>query len=162
MITPYTEVIFIDEATEKTLEMDHWKILTQVGYAAHDVKYRNAWASINRCPMLMISQRKLTVVQPTNPPWTCRLKTYTFRSLPQPKKRASAWTKKHSTDFVVWAAQMARAPKEDEESEDKEETSTNEDELTAAEGVLFEDDKGAIRALSLPALLTQDAPAVVM
>ncbi|KAL9963708.1 hypothetical protein ACROYT_G027241 [Oculina patagonica] len=42
MITPYTEVIFIDEATEKTLDMDDWKILTQGGYAAHDVKYRNA------------------------------------------------------------------------------------------------------------------------
>ena len=93
------------------------------------------------------------------PAMDSRLKTYTFRSLPQPKKRASAWTKKHATDFVVWVAQMARAPEEDEESEDEEETSTNEDELTAAESVLLEDDKGAIRALSLLALLTQDAPA---
>ena len=39
MITPFTEVIFIDEATESTLDMDDWKILTQGGYAAHDVKY---------------------------------------------------------------------------------------------------------------------------
>ena len=52
---------------------------------------------------------------------------------------------------------MAKAPEEDEESEDEEETSTNEDELSAAEGVLLEEEKGAIRALSLPALLNQDA-----
>ena len=88
-----------------------------------------------------------------------RLETYTFRSLPQPKKRASAWMIKPRTDFVVWAAQMAKAPEEDEESADEEETSASKDELTAAEGFLLEEEKGAIRALSLPALLTQDAPA---
>ena len=159
MITPYTEVIFIDEATEKTLDMDDWKILTQGGYAAHDVKYRNARAFINRCPMLITSQRKLDFGPADQPAMDRRLRTYTFRSLPQPKKRASAWMKKHAMDCVIWAAQMAKAPEEDEESADEEETSASEDELTAAEGVLLEEEKGAIRALSLPALLTQDAPA---
>ncbi|CAH3036517.1 unnamed protein product, partial [Porites lobata] len=59
MITPFTEVIFIDEATECTLDIDDWRILTQGGYAAHDVKYQSARAFINRCPMLITSQRKL-------------------------------------------------------------------------------------------------------
>ena len=59
MITPFTEVIFIDKATEHTLDIDDWKILTQGGYAAHDVKYQSARAFINRCPMLITSQRKL-------------------------------------------------------------------------------------------------------
>ena len=31
MITPFTEVILIDEATETTLDIDDWKILTQGG-----------------------------------------------------------------------------------------------------------------------------------
>ena len=31
MITPFTEVIFIDEATETTLDIDDWKILTKGG-----------------------------------------------------------------------------------------------------------------------------------
>ena len=159
MITPYTEVIFIDETTEKTLDMDDWKILTQGGYAAHDVKYRNARAFINRCPMLITSQRKLDFGPADQPAMDRRLRTYTFRSLPQPKKRASAWMKKHTMDCVIWAAQTAKAPEEDEESADEEETSASEDELTAAEGNLLEEEKGAIRALSLPALLTQDAPA---
>ena len=40
---------------ETTLDIDDWKILTQGGYAAHDVKYQNAQAFINRCPMLITS-----------------------------------------------------------------------------------------------------------
>ena len=139
--------------------MDDWNILTQGSYAALGVKYRNARAFINRCPMLITSQRKLDFGPADQPAMDRRLRTYTFRSLPQPKKRASAWMKKDAMDCVVWAAQMAKAPEEDEESEDEEETSTYEGELTAAEGVLLEEEKGTIRALSLPALLTQDAPA---
>ena len=38
MITPFTEVIFIDEADESALDIAGWKILTQRGYTAHDVK----------------------------------------------------------------------------------------------------------------------------
>ena len=37
MITNNTGVIFIDEATESTLDVDDWKVLTQGGYAAYDV-----------------------------------------------------------------------------------------------------------------------------
>ena len=33
MITPFTEVIFLDEATESTLDIDDWKTLTQGGYS---------------------------------------------------------------------------------------------------------------------------------
>lgn len=58
MITPFTEVIFLDEATESTLEIDDWKTLTQGGYSAHDVKYQRAKSFINRCPMLITSQRR--------------------------------------------------------------------------------------------------------
>jgi len=59
MITPFTKVIFIDEATETTLDIDDWKILMQGGYAAHDVKYQSSRAFVNRCPMLITSQQKL-------------------------------------------------------------------------------------------------------
>ena len=55
MITPFTEVIFLDEATESTLHIDDWKTLTQGGYSAHDVKYQRAKSFINRCPMLITS-----------------------------------------------------------------------------------------------------------
>jgi len=59
MISKFTEVIFIDEATESTLDVDDWKTLTQGGYSAHDVKYQAAESFINRCPMIITSQRKL-------------------------------------------------------------------------------------------------------
>ena len=108
MITPFTEVIFIDEATEHTLDIDDWKILTQGGYAAHDVKYQSARAFINRCPMLITSQRKLEFGPADQPAMERRLRTYTFRSLPRPKKKASNWMRTHPMDCVLWAAQKAK------------------------------------------------------
>ena len=59
MINKHTEVIFIDEATPSTLDVDDWKILTQGGYTACDVKYRTARSFFNRCPMFMTAQQKL-------------------------------------------------------------------------------------------------------
>lgn len=55
MIRPFPDAIFIDEATETTLDIDEWTILTQGGYAAHDVKYQSARAFINQCAMLFTS-----------------------------------------------------------------------------------------------------------
>ena len=79
------------EDTETTLDVDDWKILTQGGYAAHDVKYQNAQAFINRCPMLITSQRKLNFGPADQSAMDRRLRTYSC--LPQPKKKASVWMK---------------------------------------------------------------------
>ena len=59
MIGKNTEVIFIDEATPTTLDVDDWKILTQGGYTACDVKYKTDKSFFNRCPMFMTAQQKL-------------------------------------------------------------------------------------------------------
>ena len=56
MINRVTEVIFIDEASVSTMEVDDCKILTKGGYTAADVKYQTAKSSINRCPMLVTAQ----------------------------------------------------------------------------------------------------------
>ena len=69
MITPFTEVIFIDEADEKTLDVADWKILTQGGYTAHDVKYQTAKAFLNKCPMLVLRSVSLILVPPTSQQW---------------------------------------------------------------------------------------------
>ena len=44
MISKFTKVILIDEATESTLEINGWKTLMQGGYMylAHNVKYQAA------------------------------------------------------------------------------------------------------------------------
>ena len=125
--------------------------------AAHDMKYQSARAFINRSPMLITSQRKLKFGPADQAAMDRRLRTYSFRSLAQPKKKTSAWMKKHTMDCVVWAAQKAKASKDDEESESGSDTSAPEDELQAAVGVQLEEEKGDIRSLSLPALLTKKA-----
>ena len=89
MITPFTEVIFLDEATESTLDIDDWKTLTQGGYSAHDVKYQRAKSFINRCPMLITSQRRLNFGPSDQPAMDRRLRTYQFKSLANPRKSAS-------------------------------------------------------------------------
>jgi len=59
MITKTTELIFIDEASSSTKDLDDWKILVQGGHTACDVEYQTAKSFVNRCPMLITAQQKL-------------------------------------------------------------------------------------------------------
>ena len=52
-------MIFIYEASPSTLAIDDWKIMTQGGYTACDVKYKTPKSLINRCPMLLTRQQQL-------------------------------------------------------------------------------------------------------
>ena len=70
MIGKNTEVIFIDEATPSTLDVDDWKILTQGGYTACDVKYKTAKSFFNRCPMSMTAHQKLQFKRKISRLWT--------------------------------------------------------------------------------------------
>lgn len=89
MITPVTEVIFIDEVDESALDIADWKILTQGGYTAHDVKYQTAKAFMNKCPMLVTAQQDLNFGATHQPAMDRHLRTYHFKSLPHPKKKGS-------------------------------------------------------------------------
>ena len=161
MITPFTEVIFLDEATESTLDIDDWKTLTQGGYSAHDVKYQRAKSFINRCPMLITSQRRLNFGPSDQPAMDRRLSTYQFKNLANPTKRASTWLKKHPMECLIWATEKAqeerhREPEEEDESETDEERAFYED------GTLQQSDKEALQALSLDeALIAERTPAAV-
>ena len=159
MISPFTEVIFIDEATESTMEISDW-ILTQRGYTAHDVKYQNARAFINKCPMLITCQKKLEFGATDQLAMVRRLRTYTFRSLPRTNRKASAWLKRHAMDCVVWAAEKARVPEGDADGEscDDGASSSDQEESDSLEGALLEEEKKEIQSLSLSALLTADEP----
>lgn len=107
MITKFTECVFIDEATESTLAIDDWKVLMQGGFAAFDVKYETAKAFINRCPMLITAQQKLSFSGEDQKAMDKRLRTYNFQSLPCPKKNAANWLKRHPMDCIVWASKKA-------------------------------------------------------
>ena len=57
--------------------------------------------------MLITSQRKLAFGPADQPAMERRLRTYTFRSLPRQKKKASNWMGTHPMDYVLWAVQKA-------------------------------------------------------
>ena len=121
MITSFTEVIFIDEASESTLDIGDWKVLTQGGYSAHDVKYQTAKAILNKCPMIITAQHKLQFGPTHQPAMEKRLRTYVFKALPNPKKNAAAWLKKHAMDCVVWATEKAKDCQGDSEAGENDE-----------------------------------------
>ena len=157
MISKSTEVIFIDEASTSTMDVDDWKILTQGGYTAYNVKYQTAKSFINRCPMLLTAQNKLEFKPEDQPAMDRRLRNYNFKSLPAPKKRASTWLRRHPMECIVWAAAQAR----------RSTASATEDELSdedsVEDGVLGATEKEELRTLSLDKVLDEcDRPTVGM
>ena len=140
MINRFTEIIFIDEASPSTLDVDDWKILTQGGY-------QTAKSFINRCPMLLTAQKKLQFKPEDQPAMDRRLRNNTFKSLPNPKKKAAEWIRKHRMECIVWASTKARPPSGQEETsngglEDRQETQID-------DGILNDKEKDAFRTLVL-------------
>ena len=60
-------IALFDEASEKTLDIADWKVLTQGKHSAHDVKYQLAQSFLNKCLMIIIAQNKLQL-GPTHQP----------------------------------------------------------------------------------------------
>ena len=147
MINRFTEVIFIDEACPSTLDIDDWKILTQGGYTACDVKYKTEKSFIHRCPMLLTAQKKLEFQPEDQPAMDRRLRSYTFKSLPKPRKKAAEWLHRHPMDCVVWASKQASTSSDCDESSD----SSDEEALDSQvdDGILKEEEKDALRTLEL-------------
>ena len=152
MISKNTEVIFIDEASSSSLDVDDWKIITQGGYTACDVKYKTAKSFFNRCPMFMTAQKKLEFEPEDQLAMDRRIRYYEFKSLPSPKKKAAQWLRKHPVECIAWAASKARVASDEEESSDDEE---GERESQNDDGILPESEKEVLRTLPLGDLLTE-------
>ena len=147
MINCFTEMIFIDEASPSTLAIDNWKILTQGVYTACDVKYKTAKSFINRCPMLLTAQQQLEFGPEDQPAMDRRLRNFTFKSLPNSRKKAAEWLRKSPMDCIIWALNKARLPSDHEESSDggsKEDQSSQID-----DGILNDKEKESLRNLAL-------------
>ena len=129
------------------MDIDDWKILTQGGYTAADVKYQTAKSFINRCPVLLTAQQKLQFKPEDQPAMDRRLRHYIFKSLPEPKKKAAGWLRKNPMHCVVWAAEKARRVNNDDESDDT--GDSDEDHAANFDGSLPELEKDALRSLSL-------------
>ena len=88
MMNKTTEVIFIDEASISTMEIDDWNILTRGGgYTAADVKYQTAKSFINRSPMLLMPNRNCSSNPKTNQPWTDDFDTIHLKACQNQRKR---------------------------------------------------------------------------
>ena len=74
-----------------------------------------------------------------------RLRTYTFKSFPNPEKKATSWFRKHPMDCIVWAAEKARSEERETNSSDGEADSDDQ----AYEGILPDSKKEALRSFSL-------------
>ena len=54
--------------------------------------------------MLLTVQQKLECRPEDQAAMACRLRNYVFKSLPNPRKKAAEWLRKHSMDCVAWAS----------------------------------------------------------
>ena len=68
--------------------------------------------------MLVATQQKLQVKPEDQPAMGRRLRNYTFKSLPEPKKKAAGWLRENPMHCVVWAAEKACRVNNDDESDD--------------------------------------------
>ena len=152
MISKETEVIFVDEASPSTLDVDDWKILTQRGFTACDVKYKTARSFFNRCPMFMTAQQKLKFKPDDQQAMDRRLRYYNFKSLPSPKKKAAQWLRKHPMECIVWAASKARVDSDEEDSSEDDDEEAERD-MPNEEGTLLATEKEVLRTVPLTDLL---------
>ena len=67
-----------------------------------------------------------------------RLRNYVFKSLPNPRKKAAEWLRRHSMDCVVLASTKARPTTDQDKSSD---SSTEEEQI--GDGVLKDEEKDA-------------------
>lgn len=108
MINDDCEVIFLDEAHVKMMDLDDWKILTQGGWTAHDAKFKTCQGFVNKCPMLIASQTDMDFGSTVdNDAMDTRLRRYKFKKLPSPEPDAFTWLKKHPVECIIWAMNNA-------------------------------------------------------
>ena len=96
--------------------------------------------------MLVVAQCRLDFGPADQPAIVRHLHTYHFKSLLNPKRKAAAWLREHSTECVVWAAEKAKTC--DDDSKDENKTNNDNDDVDDEESLLKEIEKEALRLLS--------------
>ena len=76
-----------------------------------------------------------------------------FKALPNPKKNATAWLKKHAMDCMVWATEKVKDCHGDSKGDENDEDDTcSEDE----ERILWDKEKEELRCLTLASFLPEE------
>ena len=110
MINEECEVVFLDEAYARLMDIDDWKILTQGGWTANDEKFKTCHGFINPCPMLVTCQKDIDLGNDAdNEAMDNRLRKYQFRKLPTVVPEAFNWLQTHPVECIIWAMNHAAA-----------------------------------------------------
>ena len=86
-----------------------------------------------------------------------RLRYYFCKSLPNPKKKAAQWLRKHPMDCIARAASKAHCASDEEESSSEDTAKEGEKDLQHDEGTLPENEKEVLRNLPLADFLTESS-----
>ncbi|KAK3735956.1 hypothetical protein QZH41_006435 [Actinostola sp. cb2023] len=107
MIDECTEIIFLDEAHVKLLDVDDWKILCQGGYTSHDSKWKKARGFHCQATMYLTCQTDMDFGgDEHNAAMDRRLNKYYFESLPRVVPEAHQWLRDNAMECIVWASQQ--------------------------------------------------------
>ena len=97
--------------------------------------------------MLLTAQQQLEFGPEHPPAMDRRLRNYAFKSLPNPRKKAVEWLRKHPMECVVWASNKARPASVHEESSDG---GSGDDEASQIDdGIPNDEEKEALRTLAM-------------
>jgi len=105
LVDQNSQVIFLN----KMLDPDFWKILTQGGLTAHNVKYKKTTSTVIRCPMFIKCQENMNFGKEHNSARDIRLRKFqfkSFKSLSVPD--VQQFLKDHVMDCFVWASHVAK------------------------------------------------------
>jgi len=97
--------------------------------------------------MLLTAQQQLEFGPEHQPAMDRRLRNYAFKSLPNHRKKAAKWLRKHPLECVLWTSNKARPASDHEESSDG---GSGENEVSQIDdGNLNDEEKEALQTLAM-------------
>ena len=104
MIGEDTELVFLDEWSENTLQADLAKIVLQGGYMVTCVKHQSPKTLINKAPFY-ITTNELPNFGSEHDNVMRRVEAFKTQSLPSTLLNVNEWLRRNSMHCIVWAAQ---------------------------------------------------------
>ena len=99
-----TELVFLDEWSENTLQADLAKIVLQGGYMVTCVKHQSPKTLINKAPFY-ITTNELPNFGSEHDNVMRRVEVFKTQSLPSTLPNVNEWLRRNSMHCIVWAAQ---------------------------------------------------------
>ena len=104
MIDEDTQIIFLDEWAERTLQSDMAKLVLQGGYMVSAVKHGKPKILDNSCPFY-ITTNEVPYFGNDDENVQRRIRVFKTKSLELCLTNVDRWIKENPMDFIVWIAQ---------------------------------------------------------